>query len=164
MTRLSLLCVDIRSTYNIGSIFRTADGIGVDEIILCGICPRPNAQDERLPHIAASSNREIAKTALGAEKHVKWTYFVTFTEASYYAKAKGYTLLALEQNDRSRPLHTYSTKDDCCVVVGREVEGLTKQELLACDEVVEITMFGSKESLNVSCASAIALYHLRFLS
>lgn len=163
MKNISVLCVDIRSTHNIGSIFRTSDGMGVDEIILCGVCPRPFTQDDRLPHIAIASDKAIKKTALGAEKSVPWVYFTTFKEAISYVKAKNYKVLAIEQSKDSQLLQKYASTDDCCLVFGREVEGLSAVELEMCNEIIEIPMHGTKESLNVSNAAAIALYHMRYL-
>ena len=158
MSKLALVAVDIRSSHNIGSLFRTCDGFGA-EMILVGICPRPKSEDDdRLPHIARKAEKEIAKTALGAEKTVPWRHFDTLLEAKRQLNKDGYALIAIEQSDTSRSLREMKLETALALVVGREVEGLSLVELKLCDAVYEIPMTGSKESFNVSVAAGVALY------
>lgn len=160
---LAVMCVDIRSAHNIGSIFRTSDAMGVSEIILVGICPRPFQKDDRLPHVANKAHKSISKTALGAENILNWTYFNDFKQAVSYVKSKNYQLVGLEQAKNSVTLPNFSSKSDSCLVLGREVTGLNIEELDMLDQVIEIPMLGKKESLNVTNAASIALYHMRYL-
>ncbi len=163
MSRLALVAVDVRSTYNVGSLFRTCDGFGA-ELILVGICPRPiHLKDDRLPHISQKADKEIAKTALGAEKTVKWRYFKDFEECVSLLKKEGFFVAAIEQANDSAEIRFLSSKKDTALVVGREVEGLYSEELALCDKTYEITMQGSKESFNVSVAAGIALYQASLL-
>ncbi len=160
MSKVYLVAVDIRSAHNVGSFFRTCDGLGA-ELVLIGITPRPRYDDDdRLPHISRKADKEIAKTALGAEKTVPWRYFDTLLEAKNTLKKEGCTLIAIEQTEASKDIRTLKADGATALVVGREVEGLTPVELKLCDESYEIPMRGTKESFNVSVAAAIALYQI----
>lgn len=163
-TKVCLVAVDVRSAHNIGSLFRSCEGFGA-ELFLVGICPRPmhgDGADDRLPHIAANAHKEIAKTALGAEEQVRWRYAVTLEDCIKTLKNEGYKIIALEQSDTSRPIYDLKSTQNIAVLVGREVEGLSEEELEMCDEVYEIPMAGKKESFNVSVASGIVLYQLSY--
>jgi len=157
--RICLVAVDVRSAHNIGSIFRTCDGLGV-ELFLVGICPRPRYDDDtRLPHVAKKAEKQIAKTALGAEKSVSWRYADTLLECKDILKREGFDIVAIEQTKNSRPLRDMSVKKDIALVVGREVEGLSGVEIKLCEDgEYEIPMEGTKESFNVSVAAGIAMY------
>lgn len=156
-----IVAVDIRSAHNIGSLFRTCDGLGA-ELFLVGICPRPLSDDDsRLPHIAKKAEKEIAKTALGAEKMVRWRHHDTLLAAKHELEKEGYVLVGLEQADSSMPIQKISKNRNTALVVGREVEGLDLVEQSLCAELYEIPMVGEKESFNVSVAAGIALYQLR---
>lgn len=161
MSKLALLLADIRSAYNVGSIFRTADGFGVEKIICTGITPYPKLQsDERLPHVIEKADDMIAKTALGAEKTVAFEYYQDAIEAINKLAGKGYKIYALEQAETSRPLPDFKPSFPSLLILGNEVEGLPQNLLDKCDEILEIPMQGTKESLNVSVACGIALYAL----
>jgi 23S rRNA (guanosine2251-2'-O)-methyltransferase len=162
MNSICLIAVDIRSTYNVGSLFRTADGFSA-EIILVGITPRPlgGKKDDRLPHIAKKAHEAIRKTALGAEINVRWRYFSSFLDALRTVKNEGYYVAAIEQHESSKPVNELVSSAPVAVVVGPEVEGLSKEIIALCDSVYEIPMTGSKESFNVSVAAGIALYQSR---
>lgn len=156
--KLCLVAVDIRSAHNVGSMFRTCDGFGA-EIFLVGLSPRPeHDNDNRLPHISKRANREIAKTALGAQKTVKFRYTKTFEECCRVLREEGYSIIAIEQTTISKSIDSLKVTKDTALVVGREVEGLSSVEISLCDEVYEIPMVGSKESFNVAVACGIALY------
>lgn len=162
MAKLTLLLVDIRSAHNVGSIFRTADAFGVDQVICTGITPYPTTPaDSRLPHIHNKATAMIAKTALGAERTVKFDYLNDPVEAIDKFKTIGNKIYALEQNAKSVTLNKFRPEYPCVLVLGNEVKGLSRRLLDKCDEIVEIPMQGAKESLNVSVAAGIALYALR---
>lgn len=148
---------NIRSTHNVGSIFRTCEGFGVKKIILSGYTPYPKTNnDPRLPHIANKLTSQIHKTALGAETMVPFEY----QELPDFAllRKDGYTIVGLEQYDRSVMLPNYHPPKKIALLLGEEVHGLTPELLDECDELVEIPMKGQKESFNVSVATGIALY------
>ena len=159
MPHIILLAHNIRSTHNIGSLFRTADGFGVEKIILSGYTPYPSvAHDDRLPHIHEKLTRQIHKTALGAELIVPFAYETT--PPLERLKASGYRIVALEQAEQSQKLQNYEPQAKIALLIGEEVEGITPELLAHCDDVIEIAMVGQKESFNVSVATGIALYAL----
>ncbi len=154
-----MIAHNIRSTHNVGSIFRTAEGFGVKRIILSGYTPYPKLPaDSRLPHIADKLTDQIHKTALGAETMVPFEY----QESPDLAKLKeaGYQIVGLEQDECSVMLQDYKTPDKVALLLGEEVHGLTPELLTLCDDLIEIPMNGQKESFNVSVATGIALYEL----
>lgn len=158
MTEIILLAHNIRSTFNVGSLFRTADGFGVKEIILSGYTPYPSLPDDtRLPHIREKLTKEIHKTALGAETTVPFRFEVV--PPLDELKKQGYRIVALEQSSDSILLPQYKSPEKIALLLGEEVDGIAPELLQKCDEVVEIPMQGQKESFNVSIAAAIALYH-----
>lgn len=159
---ISIMVVDVRSAHNVGSIFRSCDGFGAS-LVLCGITPRPDggSDDQRLPHVRKKAHQLIEKTALGAELTVPWTYINDPLEAIKTLKAENYHLIALEQTDSSKPLKSLDSDRNVALVVGSEVEGLPSKIIEACDDAVEIPMRGTKESFNVSVATAVALYETR---
>lgn len=158
VAEITLLLHNIRSTYNVGSIFRTAEGFGVREIILSGYTPYPKTkEDARLPHLAEKITKQIHKTALGAEAIVPFRYFETIDE---FLAANSLPVVALEQADTSIPLETYEPKSDFVLLLGEEVHGIEDDLLARCETILEIPMKGQKESFNVSVAAGIALYAL----
>ncbi len=161
---ICIVLVDIRSSHNVGSIIRSADGFSA-EVILIGITPRPTGgkNDTRLPYIAQKAHKAISKTALGAESSIRWRYFNDFEEAYDTLKVENYTVLAIEQNEDSNDIRNIDKKSPVALVVGAEVEGLPKDIINVCDGVFEIPMTGGKESFNVSVAAAISLYQARLL-
>jgi tRNA G18 (ribose-2'-O)-methylase SpoU len=160
MSKVILVAVDIRSSHNVGSLFRTCDGFGAD-LALVGICPRPlSTNDDRLPHIAKKADSAIAKTALGAEKSVKWRYFSNFDSCIKTLRDEGNRIIAVEQASNSKSIHRLELNESLALIVGREVEGLSPEEINLCDDVYEIPMKCKKESFNVSVAAGIALYQI----
>lgn len=154
-----MIAHNIRSTHNVGSIFRTSEGFGVSRIILSGYTPYPRIDgDARLPHIANKLHDQIHKTALGAEEMVPFEYQESPNLQSL--KEAGYRIVGLEQDERSVMLPDYQTPDKVVLLLGEEVEGLTPDLRNTCDDLVEIPMNGQKESFNVSVATGIALYKL----
>lgn len=160
MKDIVLLLHNIRSTHNIGSIFRTSDGLGVSKIILSGYTPYPmlTQNDPRLPHIAQKLTRSISKTALGAETLVPFEH--SPSPPIETLKSNGYTIVGLEQDIRSRPLTEYSPSGKIALLLGNELDGISEEHRALCDTLLEIPMQGKKESFNVSVAAGIALYHL----
>ena len=159
MPKIVIIAHNIRSTHNIGSIFRTAEGFGVSKIILRGYSPYPRLEhDERFPHISAKLNSQIHKTALGAELLVPFEY--QSTPDLQALKLNGYRLVALEQDARATMLPEYDAPSEIALLIGEEVDGIDADLLSQCDDIVEIPMHGKKESYNVSVATGIALYQL----
>lgn len=163
MPEVIVVAHNIRSTHNVGSIFRTCEGFGVNKIILSGYTPYPKlAHDTRLPHIANKLHDQIHKTALGAEEMVPFEYW----ESPDFSllKNEGYRIVGLEQDVRSIMLPDYETPSKVALLLGEEVEGLTPDLRAICDDLIEIPMNGKKESFNVSVATGIALYGLLYSS
>jgi len=164
MTTLVLIAHNLRSTHNVGSLLRTAEGLGVSKVYLTGYTPYPaQVADERLPHLAAKIDKQIAKTALGAEKSLKWRHEADVLAVLHDLKKQGFTLAALEQASASLNLTTFTPPAKLALLVGREVEGVEPEVLAACDLSLEIPMLGQKESFNVVQAAAMALYHCRYM-
>lgn len=159
MPEIIVIAHNIRSTHNVGALFRTAEGFGVTKLLITGYTPYPTTPgDTRLPHIAQKLTSQIHKTALGAEEIVPFEYHETLDLESL--KQQGYSIVALEQAKHSIPLQTYIRPEKVALLLGEEVAGISQEYLDACDTIVEIPMFGKKESFNVSVAAGIALYQL----
>lgn len=139
---------DVRSMYNVGSIFRTGDAFRIESIYLCGISAQPPAT-------------EIHKTALGAEDSVAWLHFPTAMEAVERLKAKDYEVLAVEQVEHSTKLHHFRPErtQHYAIVLGNEVKGVHQEIVDLCDGCLEITQFGTKHSMNVSVTAGIIINH-----
>ncbi len=162
MRRLVLVAHDIRSAHNVGSLLRTAEGLGIDKVYLTGYSPYPAKKDDsRLPHVVSKLARQIHKTALGAERSVKWDYAPDIKSLIAELKAAGFTVAALEQTPAAADLRTYAAQNDIALIVGNEVDGIPEDILRISDEAIAIPMAGRKESFNVAVAAAIALYHLQ---
>ena len=160
--KIYLIVSDVRSSYNVGSLLRTADGLGIQEVYLCGYTPYPiGPNDSRLPHISRKTHLRIHKTALGAESTQKWQHMKRAEDAITLLHNQGITLVALEQAKHSTPLTNYKPVNDLAIVVGNEATGINKQLLGLCDHILEIPMAGRKESFNVTVAAAIALFYLK---
>ncbi|MDB5203978.1 MAG: tRNA/rRNA methyltransferase SpoU [Candidatus Taylorbacteria bacterium] len=144
---------NIRSNHNVGSIFRTADALGVSKIYLCGTTPKPIDRFER-------PVGEIAKTALGAEKSIPWEYSKTTGSVIKKLKKSGVEIIAIEQSLNSIDYKKIKPKGCVAFVLGNEVDGVNKNILKFCDVVAEIPMRGGKESLNVSVACGVAMFRM----
>lgn len=149
---------DIRSSHNVGSIFRTADAVGCTKIYLCGITPAPVDRFGR-------KNSDIAKVALGAEDWIPWEHVVSASRLIDRLKKQGNTILALEQDATSVPytkVHIPSTQwKSTVLILGNEVKGLSKALIKRAGTIIEIPMHGKKESLNVAVAFGIVSFSLR---
>lgn len=161
MPKIIVIAHNIRSTHNVGSIFRTCEGFGVSKLILSGYTPYPAIQnDTRLPHIANKLTAQIHKTALNAETIVPFEYQ---TDPNLSAlRAQGFAIVGLEQDKRSIMLPDYKIPEKIVLLLGEEVEGITDNLRRQCDNLIEIPMRGKKESFNVSVAAGIALYALNY--
>ena len=138
---------DVRSMYNVGSIFRTSDAFRTESIWLCGITARP-------PH------PEIHKTALGAEDSMEWRYFATTHEAIEALKRAGYIIYSIEQCEGSTMLQDIQIKktQKYAVILGNEVKGVKQEIVDMCDGCIEIPQFGTKHSLNVASTAGIVIW------
>jgi len=148
-----LVLHNVRSTHNVGSILRTADGAGVERVYLCGCTPTPVDRFGR-------KRKDVAKVALGAEETVPWEQCVDTLALIVSLKEQGVRVVAVEQDERSIPYATLSLDQPIALVLGPEVEGLPQEVLDRCDTIVEIPMHGTKESLNVSVAAGVVLYRV----
>lgn len=137
---------NIRSSYNVGSIFRCSDAFGVDKIFLGGYSPNPD------------KNKSVCKTALGGENFVPWEAVWHTHKLIAKLAQKGVKIVALEQAPQSTSLDDFMPSFPMALLVGNEVKGLSEKMLSHVDQVVEIPMMGEKESLNVSVAFGIAAY------
>lgn len=163
MRQIVIIAHDLRSVHNVGSLLRTAEGLGVSQIYLSGYTPYPKQPDDkRLPHLADKLTRQIHKTALGSELLVNVTYEDSVETILARLKQRGYELAALEQTAASIDLSSFKPPDKLAILIGNEVEGISQSLLAKCDYALEIPMFGKKESFNVVQATAMALYHCRF--
>ncbi len=160
--KLVVIAHNIRSIYNVGSIFRTSDGFGVDHLYLTGYTPHPEIQhDTRPPHERQRITKQIHKTALGAEHSLNFAYRQDPLPLLARYRTLGYTLAALEQASKSIMLSDYKViPSKLVLILGEEVQGISTHLLERCDVTLEIPMVGKKESFNVSVATGIALYAL----
>ncbi len=154
---------NIRSVYNVGSILRTAEGLGVETVYLCGITPYPKlrANDNRPPYLSARIDKQIAKTALGAERSLTMHYFPSINSVIDELKKSGVKIIALERDSKSKSIVTYKTRFDTALIVGNEIDGISRKTLELSDSILSIPMFGKKESFNVSAATAMALFYIK---
>lgn len=144
---------NIRSVYNVGSIFRTSDALGVDKMYLCGYTPTPKDRFGR-------ERKDLAKVALGAEKNIEWEYVKDTAELLRKLKKEKYQIVAVEQAENSVDYKKVRTEKMVALVMGEEVNGLKAEVLKLADVIAEIPMHGKKESLNVSVAFGIAGYEI----
>lgn len=147
MKKFYIICDNIRSLENIGSIFRTADALGVSKIFLCGISGKP-------PH------HKISKTALGAEKIIPFEYHRQTGRLIDKFKKDKISIVALEQDKKAIIYIKFKPKFPLALIVGNEVKGISKSILDKCDEIIFLPMQGKKESLNVSVAFGVAGYEI----
>lgn len=151
MQTIYLLLYNIRSTHNVGSIFRTADAAGIKKMFLCGITPDPVDRFGR-------DRSDISKVALGAEKTVSWIHVEHIEDSIQSLKKDGVKVVAIEQHKNSIPHNTFKHSGPVAFVVGEETKGIPEDILRLCDEIIEIPMQGKKESLNVSVATGVVLF------
>jgi tRNA G18 (ribose-2'-O)-methylase SpoU len=146
---------NVRSQHNVGAVFRTADAMRIERVVLCGICCCP-------------PNQEIHKTALGAEESVEWKYYQETLDAVRDLQAEGYTVYAVEQAHDSVTLEEVAeqivngkwTNGKWAVVLGHEVFGVQQEVIDICNQCIEIPQYGTKHSMNVSVTAGIVMYRL----
>jgi tRNA G18 (ribose-2'-O)-methylase SpoU len=162
MRNIVLIIHNVRSAHNVGSLLRTADGLGIEMVIISGFSPYPAFKgDSRLPHIASKVSRSITKTSLGAEASVSWTHVDDLNSTLADLSANGYLIAALEQTKEAVDLSEFKPPAKIALIVGNEIEGLDPGTLQTAKVHLMIPMLGNKESFNVSVAGAMALYRLR---
>lgn len=147
-----IILEDIRSAYNVGAIFRTADAAGVTKVFLVGYTPAPIDRFGR-------PQPEINKTSLGASETMPWEKADDIAELIARLKHEGVSVVAVELAVGSVPLKEFIEPENVAYIVGNEVEGVSKEALELADVIVELPMLGQKESLNVSVTAGIILYH-----
>lgn len=154
-TLMLVILHNIRSLHNVGSIFRTADAAGVKKIYLCGITPAPLDEMKR-------PIQQLTKVSLGAEKTVAWEKIKSTVAVINKLKKEGYRVLAVEQDKKSVPYNKIKINPEkIALIVGNEVKGLPKSILKLSDKILEIPMYGKKESLNVSVTFGIVVFFFR---
>ncbi|HVX92992.1 MAG TPA: RNA methyltransferase [Candidatus Dojkabacteria bacterium] len=147
MKKLYIIIDNVRSAYNVGSIFRTADGAGAYEILICGISPTPE-------HL------KVKKTALGSTESIKWRYFKTTEEAITSLKEQNVPVYGVEITDDAVNYLQVQYPNEVALVLGHETEGIKRHILQMCDKVIYVPMFGKKESLNVATIAGIVVYEV----
>ena len=147
--KIVIVLDNVRSLNNIGSVFRTSDAFKIESIFLCGITATP-------------PNKEIHKTALGAQDSVQWKYWKTTEDAIALLKLEGYKIIAIEQAENSIMLNNFIVDNDSkyALIFGNEVEGVAQSIIDNSDSVIEIPQWGTKHSLNVSVSVGIVLWEL----
>jgi len=144
---IRVLLDNIRSLYNVGSIFRTSDAVGIEKLYLCGITGTP-------------PRAEIHKAALGSEKSVVWEYAADPIPVINQLKKEGFHIVILEHTDSGEMFHQATYKYPLCLVLGHEITGVSDEIVAAADAAIEIPMVGVKQSLNVAVAYGIAIYKI----
>ncbi len=151
MKEFVVICDSIRSLHNVGSVFRTADGVGISKVYLCGITGMPDTQKHE---------RQISKVALGAQNYIKWEYMKQSWRLVEKLKKEGYQIVSLEQTPKSISYLKFKPKFPFALIIGNEGKGIKKSLLDRSDKIIDIPMRGQKESLNVSVAFGIAAYRI----
>jgi tRNA G18 (ribose-2'-O)-methylase SpoU len=149
--KISALFHNVRSTHNVGSLLRTADGAGVSKVYLTGITPAPIDRFGR-------PDKRVAKTALGAEQTVAWEQVKNPSEVIERLRKEGWQIVGVEQDKRAIDYRAFNTKQPTLFIFGSEVLGMSAALRDRCDALIEIPMHGTKESLNVSVAAGIILF------
>ncbi len=147
MREVVVVLSNIRSLYNVGAFFRTADGAGVKKIVCCGITGTPK-------------NRRLWKVSLGAEQTVDWEYIEDTADAIQQLRKAGYQIVGVELAPNSVPYTDIEYSNKVVLVFGAEVEGISNDVLVMCDVVAHLPMRGQKESLNVSIVGGVMIYSL----
>ncbi len=151
MERIFAILHNIRSCFNVGSIFRSADAVGIEKIYLTGYTPTPKTNPEK-----------IKKTALGAENFVPWVKKANVKKAIEELKREKVKIVALETEKSALPYYKFKPEFPLAILVGNEIRGIDKRTLKKADLVLRIPMLGKKESLNVAIAFSIVAFYIRF--
>lgn len=151
---------NIRSALNVGSIFRTSSGIGINKIFLCGITPTPFETGKKFEN-QNRKRKDFIKTSLGAEDEIAWEYKEDILEVIKELKEKNFEIVALEQDEKSIDYKNLNLeKENVAVIIGSETDGIQKEVLNLSNKITEVPMLGLKESLNVTIAFAILAYRI----
>lgn len=150
---IRLLLNDIRSVHNVGSIFRTAETLGISKIYCAGTTPQPFDRFRR-------KRKDFAKVSLGSEEMLPWEYTDNALKIIKSCKKEGFEIISIEQSDKSTDYKNVSIENKALIILGNEVEGISPDILKASDTIAEIPLVGKKESLNVSVAAGIVLFRL----
>lgn len=145
--KIYLVLDNIRSAYNVGSIFRTADGAGSTELFICGITPTPE-------------NPKVLKTSLGADKSVAWRYFQSIEMALKQLRENSVPIYAVETDEKSIDYREFDFPDISAIIVGNEKSGISEEILKTVDSIIELPMRGRKNSLNVAVCTGVILYKM----
>lgn len=147
-TPITIVLDNVRSSLNVGSVFRTSDAFLIEKIILCGITPTP-------------PNKDIRKSALGSTNSVDWDYENNTIDAVLKLKKNKYQIIGVEQVKESTMLNNFNiSKDPIAIIFGNEVDGVNNDVINLCNEIIEIPQFGTKHSLNISVSSGIVIWEL----
>ena len=147
-TPIIVVLDNVRSALNVGAIFRTTDAFLIKKVFLCGITAYP-------------PNKEIRKSALGSSDSVEWEYEGDIIKVINKLKALDYSIVAVEQTNKSIMLNDFKTKNKkIAIVLGNEVHGVSEEVIKECDTAVEIPQYGTKHSLNISVAAGIVIWDL----
>lgn len=147
-TPITIVLDNVRSSLNVGSVFRTSDAFLIEKIILCGITPTP-------------PNKDIRKSALGSTNSVEWDYENNTIDAVLKLKKNNYQIIGVEQVKESTMLNNFNiSKDPIAIIFGNEVDGVNNDVINLCNEIIEIPQFGTKHSLNISVSSGIVIWEL----
>jgi tRNA G18 (ribose-2'-O)-methylase SpoU len=147
-TPITIVLDNVRSSLNVGSVFRTSDAFLIEKIILCGITPTP-------------PNKDIRKSALGSTNSVDWDYENNTIDAVLKLKKNNYQIIGVEQVKESTMLNNFNiSKDPIAIIFGNEVDGVNNDVINLCNEIIEIPQFGTKHSLNISVSSGIVIWEL----
>lgn len=148
----------IRSAYNVGSIFRTSDGVGIDKIFITGFTQSPS---DKIFELQSKAERMLSKTALQADKYVPWEKEKNISKVIDRLKKEGFQIVALEQDEKSIDYKKFKPKDKIALILGNEPKGIDKRIVKKCDSVIDIPMRGKKKSLNVAVATGVATYEIK---
>ena len=151
--KVSLILHDVRSAHNVGSLFRSSDALGISEIYLTGYTPTPVDRFGR-------KVKEIVKTALGAEETIPWHSIKSIDSVIRKLRKAKTQIIAIEQSENSIDYKKLKIKGNTAFILGNEVDGLSENILNKVDKIVEITMKGEKESLNVAIAGSVVLFRI----
>ncbi|MDG1284142.1 MAG: RNA methyltransferase [Flavobacteriales bacterium] len=147
-TPITIVLDNVRSSLNVGSVFRTSDAFLIEKIILCGITPTP-------------PNKDIRKSALGSTNSVDWVYENNTIDAVLKLKKNNYQIIGVEQVKESTMLNNFNiSKNPIAIIFGNEVDGVNNDVINLCNEIIEIPQFGTKHSLNISVSSGIVIWEL----
>ena len=157
--KVNVIAHNIRSSYNVGAIFRTCEAVGVNTLYLTGYTPFPRIKnDKRLDFEIEKQEKKIKKTGLDGFNNLPFEHIENILDLIQTLKKKGYKIVALEQDKNSTNIYDFKNDKNITIIIGNEVTGLEQEVLDLCNEIVEIPMFGKGKSLNVGVSLGVGLY------